>query len=520
MIFAVRPRSLRLVPSCALALVLAMSAGVSAQEPEAARRSAALESARAVVRPTPTMTLEDAINLARRHNPDYQIAANDEGDAAWQKREAFGAFLPSLSVDGAAQYIGEGTPNLGFLTGADLGVEKIPSSYYSSYGVTAAIELSGASLFEAARASASRRAVAAQVDAAGYTLLTAVTQQYLAALRARDGVALAAENLESAQQSYELAQGQFDAGAAPRLDVTNAEVSRGRAEVALLRAQADAETERLRLFQQIGVQAEGDVQLTSEFEIFEPTWSVDELTAIALAKHPELISARASESAGSAAARAATMQYLPSFRLAGRISGYARQTGDEAVLLTGARNSIENRRANCEYGNRISGLLGDPPQDCSSFVFTDDDAQSLLAANDVFPFNFTGNPASVTLSVSFPIFDGFTRERQLQLARSAADDARHRRRAEELNRRTQVSEAYVALVTAYRTVAIEERNVAAAAEQLELARERYRLGAGNIVELAQAQATKAQADSDHLNAVYTFHENFAALEAAVGERLK
>ncbi|MGH7444720.1 MAG: TolC family protein, partial [Longimicrobiales bacterium] len=96
---------------------------------------------------------------------------------------------------------------------------------------------------------------------------------------------------------------------------------------------------------------------------------------------------------------------------------------------------------------------------------------------------------------------------------------RYMRRAEELNRRTQVSAAYVALLTAYRTVAIEERNVVAATEQLELARERYRLGAGDIVELAQAQATKALADRDHLNAVYTFHENFAALEAAVGEPL-
>src|SRR5690606_17809207 len=65
-----------------------------------------------------------------------------------------------------------------------------------------------------------------------------------------------------------------------------------------------------------------------------------------------------------------------------------------------------------------------------------DDERELLASNDVFPFNFTSNPATVTLSVSFPLFNGFTRERQVQEARSAAEDARHRRRAEELARRT------------------------------------------------------------------------------------
>lgn len=499
----------------AAVLGVALAGGAAAQQPQAAEPVAEAQGAAAI-----RLTLEEAIEIARGSNPTFLTTANDEGDAAWRAREAYAAFLPSLSMDGAAQYVAEGTPNLGFLTGADVGVGRIPSSYYSSYGITAAVELSGATLFQAARARADRKATAAQVDAAGYTLAADVTQQYLAALRAQDEVRLARETLESAQQSYQLALGQFEAGEAPRLDVTNAEVTRGRAEVGLLQAEQQAETEKLRLMQQMGVTPTGPVELASTFAIFEPTWTIEELTERAMAAHPQLVAARASERAGVASARAAKMQYLPSLRLAARLSGYARQTGDDQVLIESARESIENRHASCTYSNRVGALLGDAPQDCSRFVFTPEAEQQLLASNDVFPFDFTSNPATVTLSVSFPLFDGFTRERQVQEARSAADDARLQRRAEELARRTAVSEAYVALMTAYRTVAIEERNVAAAAEQLELARERYRLGAGDIVELAQAQATKAQADNEHLNAIYTFHENFAALEAAVGEKLR
>ena len=468
-----------------------------------------------------TLTLEEAIRLARRYNPEYLISANDEGDAAWQQREAYAAFLPTINLDGTGQYVAEGTPNLGFLTGADVGVGKIPSSYYSSYGLSAAISLSGATLFEAARASAARKATEATVDAAGYTLATNVTQQYLAALRAQDEVLLAQREYESAQRSHELATARFDLGAVTRLDVATAEVERGRAEVGLLQAQQQAQTSKLRLMQQIGVQAPAsEIELTSTFDVFEPTWSLEELTERALAQHPQIVAARAAERAGTASARAAKMQYLPSLRLSARMSGYSRQVGDDAVVLADARESMENRRANCEFNNRIAGLIGEPPRDCSGMVFSDELAASLLAANDVFPFNFTSNPANVTLQVSIPIFDGFTRERQLQQASSAANDARHRRRAEELNRRTQVAEAYVALLTSYRTVAIEERNAAAAAETLELARERYRLGVNSIIELTQAQATKARADRDQLNAVYTFHENFARLEAAVGEPLR
>jgi outer membrane protein len=125
---------------------------------------------------------------------------------------------------------------------------------------------------------------------------------------------------------------------------------------------------------------------------------------------------------------------------------------------------------------------------------------SVLEANSAWPFNFTRSRHGVGReAVSLPIFNGFTREAQVQTAAAAAEDAKHQRREEELNRRATVATAYLALQTAYRAVAIEERNVAAAAEKLELARERYRLGAGSILELTQAQATKARADQAHLD---------------------
>src|SRR5690606_3894918 len=140
--------------------------------------------------------------------------------------------------------------------------------------------------------------------------------------------------------------------------------------------------------------------------------------------------------------------------------------------------------------------------------------------NDVFPFDFTKQPPSFGLTISMPIFNGFQREAQLQQAAAAAEDAKHQRRQEELSRGAAVATAFLAVQTAYRSVAIEERNVAAAAEQLELATERYRLGAGSILELTQAQAARARADQAHLDAVYSFHENLAALEAAVGRSLR
>jgi len=60
----------------------------------------------------------------------------------------------------------------------------------------------------------------------------------------------------------------------------------------------------------------------------------------------------------------------------------------------------------------------------------------------------------------------------------------------------------------------------AAAEQLALATERYRLNAGSILELQQAQSVRAQAEQARLAANYAYREGLASLEAAVGRPLR
>ena len=77
-----------------------------------------------------------------------------------------------------------------------------------------------------------------------------------------------------------------------------------------------------------------------------------------------------------------------------------------------------------------------------------------------------------------------------------------------------------AITTATTVVEIERRNVEVATEQLELARERYRLGAAPFLELLDAEDSMAQAERDHLNALYRFHGAIWALEAATGARLR
>lgn len=470
-----------------------------------------------------TLTLEEAVQLARQNSPTFRQQANDAAVADWSVRAAYGSLLPTFSLRGGMDWQAGGEVRIGNFSGDELGLGSTPDYLFSDYGINLNLTISGGTFFRLAQERAAREATTARIEAAAYTLESDVTRQYLAALRARDAVRIAERELASTEEALKLAQARVEAGAGTRLDATQAEVERGRAEVTLLQAQAAEETEKLRLLQRIGIDLDQAFDLTTELEVFEPQWTQEELTQIAMQTHPQLLAARAAESSGRAAARAAKMTYLPTLSIGGGWSGYTRHTRSTGYLVDQAQQRSERNISNCERTNDLYSRLADPLPaiDCvSEFGFTDADRSAILQANDVWPFNFTKQPPSFGLTLTLPIFNGFTREAQVQQASAAAADAREQRREEELNRRATVATSYLALQTAHRLVAIEERNVVAAREQLELSRERYRLGAGSILELTQAQATAARADQAHLVALYSFHENLAALEAAVGRRLR
>ena len=74
-----------------------------------------------------TLTLEEAIRLAARYNPDFRVQANDQNVADWNVAEAYANLLPDFSVRSSLSYDAPGTPNVGGLTAAELGISKTPA---------------------------------------------------------------------------------------------------------------------------------------------------------------------------------------------------------------------------------------------------------------------------------------------------------------------------------------------------------------------------------------------------------
>jgi outer membrane protein len=467
----------------------------------------------------PALGLRDAIELARIYNPTLRQTQNARSTSGWAVRNAYASFLPGVNASFSMGYAGAGTQ--AFL--AENFVQP-SSTIGSSYNLGMSLQISGRTLMQTGVANAQYRATEATIEGAEINLEATVRQQYLAVLQAEATVDLGELQVARNEEFLRLAQARFQVGQNTMLDVRQAEVAKGQSDINLLRARQAVVVEKLRLFQTIGVPAPdslGAVTLTDSFPVTPPAWQLAELLAEADAANPDVTALRAQLRSAQASERASKSTWLPTLSLSAGWSGFTQQFTNSDYLVARAEQSANSAVAQCQFTEQYwlnPGVAS--PIDCQSLAFDPASAGDIRAANNVFPFNFTSQPFRASLTLSLPIFTQLNRPLEIAQAAERADNAAESLRARELQVRTDVSQAYYALLAAYDAITIQERNLTAAGEQLRLATERYRVGSGTFFELLDAQVAAQQAEADYVNAIYAYHRSIASLEAAVGRPLR
>jgi outer membrane protein len=467
-----------------------------------------------------TLSIEQAIQLARENNPLFLQTKNDIDVSRSAVRSAIGGLLPTANINNS----------YGYTAGGERRAESVvlaqqPGYYSGSYSLGVSYRLSGAAILEPSVQRSQRRAVERRVAGSGANLDGQVSQQYLSVLQARDQVAQAEKEVARLNEYVKLAQAKLDVGAGTPLEVRSAEVDAGTAEVALIRARNDAATAAITLGQLIGVTVEPEVALTSKFALFEPKWTAQDLVQIALQANPTLLAANASESAAKTQVKSARTAYLPSLGFNLGWQGSVYQASDINPLVQSSLQQTGQAFQSCKQSNELAVLLNQAPRDCSPFDTNNPAVEArirdqLRSENSGFPFGYTRQPMSAGITISLPIFQGFSRQLQVDQARAAAADARFQVRSEELRLRQEVSTGVRNLQTAYQTALLDDKVRANAEEQLRLAQERFRFGAANSIEVTDAQAKLSKAEQDQISATYDFHKYLAALEALVGRPLR
>ncbi len=385
-----------------------------------AARPAAAQQTPAAPPAGPTLTLEQALDSARTHNPDLLTQRNGARSARAAVKEARLSFLPSASVSGGLGYTAPGEQRFGSVQLAS----SSPAYYSSSYGLDFNYQLSGSKLMQPTLARAQQRATQQRIVGFEADVVSTVRQQYLAALQALEQSDQATRELTRTQEHERLARARLDVGAGTPLDLRRAEVERGQAEVNLLQRRNTYQTELLKLGQAMGAPLLPGTRLVSGFELFEPKWTVDELVAQALQGNPNLLSARASLQAANTGVRAARTQYLPALGLSVGYRGSVYSASDLGPFYQQALSGAASQFTSCQYDNQVGALVGVAPRDCSSFDTSNPAVvralrEGVRESNPSFPFGFSSQPMQASLSLSLPLFNGWQRERQVEEALSS-----------------------------------------------------------------------------------------------------
>lgn len=464
-----------------------------------------------------TLSLTEAVDLARRNNPVHLATVNDRRSADAAVRTAQGQLLPNADASFFAQRQQGGRQILG---GTSLGASSDINQ--SQYQIGIGYRVNRATFIMPKLERANRDAVEADITGSGEVLRSNVTQQYLAVLQAVERASLADTLMVAAQSQLILAQARALVGSGTALDVSRAEVAAGQQQVQVIQARNLIEIEKLRLFQLMGVEQPAEVTLVTQFtELREPP-PIAELLKSAREANPLVIALRSRERVADLNVKRAKSQYSPTLSINTGISGYTysfanpnlmvQQAGAQALLSQQSCVRNEEVRAALNLPNDLAG--------CQAITFTDADAARLRSENRQFPFNFQNSPRSISATLSLPIFDGFAREQRVQEAQAASEDARFSIRARELALTADVTAAYLTLTTAARTAALQAQNSAKARLELKFTEDRYRSGAVNFVDLTESRAAYERAESDRINAIFDYHKAFAALESAVGRPLR
>ncbi|HSW28029.1 MAG TPA: TolC family protein [Longimicrobiales bacterium] len=404
-----------------------------------------------------TVTLEEALQRALVRSPTMVQQEQAVESAAWTQRQAWGAFLPSLSASSG----GSLRSTQRFDQATDRIVEGSSDSY--SAGLSSSITLfDGGRMFaNLSGARADYRAAEARRDNQLAQVSLQTKNLFFAALRQADLLAVAQERVRQAGESLDMVRTQTRVGTATSSDSLRARLELINARQSALQAENSTRAARYALGRQIG---ESNEAIPVRPESLEPTplpLSDEEILQLAEAQSPSVIAAEEATRSAAYDVRDAKGQYIPSFRLS---SGYSWANQDRS---------------------------------------------------------FAGGTTSwnLNLSVSLPIFNGFSREGTLEraqftqrLARLQEDDAR-------LAARQQADGALQDVRTAEQAIVIAEEALNVAEEDLRVIRERYRVGVATVLELVSSQIAVVQAGATAVTARYDYVLARAQLEAVLGRGL-
>ncbi len=409
------------------------------------------------------LTLDEALALAHQNQPTLRLARAQVDAAEARARQALAPMLPTVSL---GLGYSRATANFAAQAGAvPNGVDTLSSASLNSFDywtgnlrISATLWDFGQNWFRSQASLSTAQAQAANEKANRRASDYAVRTLFFAAASQKELVQVTQVALDNTQAHFAQIDGMVKVGTRPEIDLAQARADRANARLALLNAKNAYAVARAKLNQAMGVDARPtyDVQGTGAQTVEGETREVPDLMNEALAARPEASGLAAQVRAQEFSLRSTRGAYLPSLGVAFGGTLASRQLPTVVPNLS---------------------------------------AQVSL--------NWALYEGGVTVAREV---EGEAVLRQLEAQRDGLT----------LQVRVELEQALLDVAAAREGVEVAAEATSAAQEKLRLAEGRYRAGAGNALELSDAQVGATQAAAQEIQAKFTLSSARAALVAALG----
>jgi outer membrane protein TolC len=415
----------------------------------------------------PVYDLADCVAIALQESPTLAVAAENTGIAGQGVRQAKGQFLPSLSLSRTWQkserteYDYENPVTLAIS-------DYTEKSKYKDYGASSDFYLfRGLSDFGGLKSARNDlRAAEASEAYSRQQVIENVAAAYIDLLRSERLLDVAIQSEDLAVREFEKSETYHRIGSAARSDVLSAKVRQEQTRLEVIRArnavaQAFANLAHA-MNRPLAERFDVDRSLLDHDDQIE---DLDGLFAEAVTNRQDLLSRHYNVEARGGDVMTAGSGLYPQVRLFARYS----RTSNESRFTFGAAEGMS-----VSYG----------------------------------------------YTVNWNIFDRFTTLAGRSQAKARQRIAEYYLDQAELDAQLEVRQLYNSQVEARERLALSRETIANAQEQLRLAQERFKVGAGTMLDQITAQVNLATAQSDEVQAISDFRIASFRLDRAVGRPLE
>ncbi len=407
-----------------------------------------------------TLTLNEAITIALHRNTALQKSVNNISSSESNLKAAWGGLLPSVSASGGWQWSyskQQGTPiNIGSFVYTPPSTTTQTRNY--SAGVNASWTLFDglSSITNVSLSQKELESAKLQLENLKQNTVFQTISLYYAVINNQQLLKVKEDNVAWNKRNVETISERNKLGAVTLADVYSAQVQEGNAELDLIQTKNNLEVSKSQLLYFLGLDVLQNYSfsdsLTNQEEnilksnISDQYSGLDEMVKEALANRADY--------------KSAILNY------------------------EGAKNNITI--AEGSYYPRLT----------NSYSYN-------TYANQLRDLNKSRN-FSVGLNLSIPIFEGFSIDNRVQLAKVNAMNSKVDLEDLSRNIKQNLQQTYLNAQAAKKSLDVNKRNMQSAEENLKIAQEKYSLGSGTLLDVLIANSNYTTARTNYINSEFQY----------------